>query len=82
MALTAFTLEDLSRLTSIASLPTRPIHIDQIEQSRARLMMEESKDLQAIYKIFRTFVYVSLVLEFFEYAVNPEAFRLLGWYCC
>ena len=41
-------------------------------------MMEESKDLQAIYKIFRTFVYVSVVLEFFEYAVNPRAFDFLG----
>ena len=41
-------------------------------------MMEESKDLQTIYKIFRTFVYVSLILEFFEYAVNPRTFDFLG----
>lgn len=33
--------------------------------------MEESKDLQTTYKIFRTFIYVSLVLEFFEYAIDP-----------
>lgn len=32
--------------------------------------MEESKDLQTTYKIFRTFIYVSLVLEFFEYAID------------
>ena len=32
--------------------------------------MEESKDLQTTYKIFRTFIYVSLVLEFFEYAIE------------
>jgi hypothetical protein len=41
-------------------------------------MMEESKDLQTIYKIFRTFVYVSLILEFFEYALNPEVLDLWG----
>lgn len=34
--------------------------------------MEESKDLQTTYKIFRTFIYVSLVLEFFEYAIDPN----------
>ena len=34
--------------------------------------MEESKDLQSLYKIFRTFIYLSLVVEFFEYAINPE----------
>ncbi len=38
--------------------------------------MEESKDLQTIYKIFRTFIYVSLVLEFFEYAIDPNAIDL------
>ena len=34
--------------------------------------MEESKDLQTTYKIFRTFIYISLVLEFFEYAIDPN----------
>ena len=33
--------------------------------------MEESKDLITGYKIFRSLVYVSLVLEFFLYAVDP-----------
>lgn len=35
--------------------------------------MEESKDLQSIYKIFRTFIYLSLVIEFFEYASSARA---------
>lgn len=34
--------------------------------------MEESKDLQRGWKIFRAAIYVSLLLEFFEYAVSPE----------
>ena len=29
--------------------------------------MEESKELQGFYKIFRAVVYVSVLLEFFEY---------------
>jgi len=33
--------------------------------------MEESKELQGFYKIFRTVVYVSVLLEFFEYAIDP-----------
>ena len=33
--------------------------------------MEESKDLIVGYKIFRSLVYVSLILEFFIYAVDP-----------
>ncbi len=33
--------------------------------------MEESKELQGNYKIFRTVIYVSLLLEFFEYAIDP-----------
>lgn len=35
--------------------------------------MEESKDLQSLYKIFRTFIYLSLIIEFFEYAINPAS---------
>ena len=34
--------------------------------------MEESKEIQSIYSIFRVVIYVSLVVEFFEYACNPE----------
>ena len=33
--------------------------------------MEESKELQGFYKIFRAVVYVSVLLEFFEYAIDP-----------
>lgn len=34
--------------------------------------MEESKDLQSLYKVFRTFIYASVILEFFEYAIDPN----------
>ena len=34
--------------------------------------MEESKELQGVYKIFRTAIYVSLLIEFFMYAIDPE----------
>ena len=40
--------------------------------------MEESKDLQTLYKVFRAFIYISLVIEFFEYALNPETLDLWG----
>lgn len=40
--------------------------------------MEESKELQGFYKIFRTVVYVSVLLEFFEYAIEPCNARPLG----
>ena len=36
------------------------------------MAMEESKELQTAYKIFRTLIYVSLVVEFFMYAIQPE----------
>ena len=39
--------------------------------------MEESKELQGFYKIFRAVVYVSVLLEFFEYALDPA--QLDGW---
>ncbi len=39
--------------------------------------MEESKDLQRAYKIFRGAIYVTLLLEFFEFAVDPA--RLDFW---
>ena len=40
--------------------------------------MEESKELQTAYKIFRTLIYVSVVVEFFEYAINPELLDYWG----
>ena len=40
--------------------------------------MEESKDLQTLYKVFRTFIYVSLIVEFFEYAINPDVLDYWG----
>ena len=36
--------------------------------------MEESKELQGFYRIFRAVVYVSVLLEFFEYAFDPAFF--------
>ena len=40
--------------------------------------MEESKNLQTLYKVFRTFIYVSLIVEFFEYAINPDVLDRWG----
>ena len=40
--------------------------------------MEESKEIQGTYSIFRTTIYVSLLLEFFMYALDPEALNKLG----
>ena len=34
--------------------------------------MEESKELQGAYKIFRAVIYISILMEFFEYAVSSE----------
>ena len=34
--------------------------------------MEESKELQGLYGVFRIAIYVSLVIEFFEYAIGPD----------
>ena len=34
--------------------------------------MEETKEIQGLYKIFRAAIYVSLLMEFFEYALDPE----------
>src|SRR5574344_702579 len=33
--------------------------------------MEETKDLTRAYSVFRTIIYVSVLLEFFEYAIDP-----------
>ena len=40
--------------------------------------MEESKELQGLYKIFRALIYISLLIEFFEYAINPELLDYWG----
>ena len=32
--------------------------------------MEETKELQTTYKIFRYLIYLSLIVEFFEYAIT------------
>ncbi len=44
--------------------------------------MEETKELQTVYKIFRTLIYVSLVVEFFEYAIDPELIDYWGGIVC
>ena len=40
--------------------------------------MEESKDLQSLYKVFRTFIYASVILAFFEYAIDPNMLDFWG----
>ena len=40
--------------------------------------MEESKELQGFYKIFRAVIYVSIRMEFFAYALEPEQLDFLG----
>ncbi|WP_373135442.1 type IV secretory system conjugative DNA transfer family protein [Phocaeicola plebeius] len=44
--------------------------------------MEESKELQGLYKIFRCAIYVSLLLEFFEYAIDPAMLDHFGGVLC
>lgn len=44
--------------------------------------MEESKELQGLYKIFRCAIYVSLLLEFFEYAIDPAMIDHFGGVVC
>ena len=44
--------------------------------------MEETKELQTVYKIFRTLIYVSLVVEFFEFAIDPELIDYWGGIVC
>ena len=44
--------------------------------------MEESKELQGFYKIFRSVIYVSILLEFFEYAIDPAVFDQWGGILC
>ena len=42
------------------------------------MAMEESKELQGSYKIFRACIYVSLLMEFFVYAIDPEVLDHFG----
>ena len=44
--------------------------------------MEESKELQGFYKIFRAVIYISVLLEFFEYAIDPATFDSWGGILC
>ena len=44
--------------------------------------MEESKELQTAYKIFRIVIYVSLLMEFFEYAIDPALLDHWGGIVC
>ena len=44
--------------------------------------MEETKELQTVYKVFRRLIYVSLVVEFFEYAIDPELLDHWGGIVC
>ena len=40
--------------------------------------MEESKELQGAYKIFRAVIYISILVEFFEYAFEPAMLDHFG----
>lgn len=44
--------------------------------------MEESKELQGFYKIFRSVIYISILMEFFEYAINPAMLDHWGGILC
>lgn len=44
--------------------------------------MEESKELQGAYKIFRAVIYISILMEFFEYAVSSEMLDHWGGILC
>ena len=44
--------------------------------------MEESKELQGFYRIFRAVVYVSVLMEFFEYAIDPAMLDHWGGILC
>ena len=43
--------------------------------------MEESKELQGFYKIFRAVIYISVLMEFFEYAIDPAMLDHWGGIC-
>lgn len=40
--------------------------------------MEESKELQGVYTLFRALIYISLLMEFFMFAVDPSAIDGFG----
>ena len=44
--------------------------------------MEETKELQTLYKIFRYLIYTLLFLEFFEYAIDPTILDHWGGIVC
>ena len=44
--------------------------------------MEESKELQGAYKIFRAVIYISILMEFFEYAIEPAMLDHWGGVLC
>ena len=44
--------------------------------------MEESKELQGFYKIFRAVIYISVLMEFFEYAIDPRGIDGFGGVVC
>ncbi len=44
--------------------------------------MEESKELQGFYKIFRSVIYISILMEFFEYAIDPAMLDHWGGILC
>lgn len=44
--------------------------------------MEESKELQGAYKIFRAVIYISILVEFFEYAFDPAMLDSFGGVLC
>ena len=41
--------------------------------------MEESKELQGFYKIFRAVIYISVLMEFFEYAIDQDLENKKKW---
>ena len=44
--------------------------------------MEESKELQGTYTLFRAVIYVTLLLEFFMYAIDPQMLDFWGGILC
>ena len=44
--------------------------------------MEETKELQTLYKLFRYLIYISILVEFFEYAIDPGMLDFWGGIIC
>ena len=53
-----------------------------LDCNRKTTTMEESKELQGFYRIFRSVVYISVLLEFFEYAIDPAMLDHWGGILC